>query len=170
MKKNYAKFLLLLIILFTGCSSDLHTKHLVVKHLKNGSKITIINGYMELSYTENKGVVFGLFNQKKSSFQYYLLIILNSMAIGVVLYLIWRLRELTFFQLLPFFIMLSGALGNFINRILYGSVVDFIHIHIKDIINWPFLFNLADVLINFGITLLLILIVFNKLAFKKIFS
>lgn len=51
--------------------------------------------------------------------------------------------------------MISGALGNLIDRIRYGYVIDFIHVHIRDVFSWP-VFNVADILIVAGIGLLLL--------------
>ena len=63
--------------------------------------------------------------------------------------------------LLPYLIILGGAVGNLIDRIRYGYVVDFIYFHIRDRFSWP-IFNVADILLSVGVGLLLIQLFFLK--------
>ena len=64
--------------------------------------------------------------------------------------------------------ILSGAFGNLIDRIRLGYVIDFIHIHWKDAVEWPFLFNVADVLIVIGEILLLGLFIFKRDVLRSV--
>ena len=129
--------------------------------------MTIIDGYIEFTYVENRGAVFGLFNNQESNYKHYILSGFTFLSILFMIFVIWRLRELSFFYHLPFFIILAGASGNLIDRIRFGRVVDFIHIHWKDIVDWPFLFNIADVLIIIGGILLLIILILKKEALEN---
>ncbi len=162
MKKHALKFTLLFLILISGCNTDLYTKKLAGDALQEDEIFPIIEGFIELSYTENDGMVFGLLSERASDAKHYILTGLTLIGILYVLYLIWRLRELSFMYHFPFFVILSGALANLIDRIRFGRVVDFIHIHWKDTLDWPFLFNVADALICFGGALLLLLLIFKK--------
>ena len=162
MIKQVVKYLLLLSILSVGCHSDLRTKRLVMNQLKESPSITVIEGFIEFSYTENQGMVFGLLGKRGSPWKHIILMGLNGIAILFMFYIIWRIRKLSFIYQLPFFLILSGAFGNLIDRILFGHVTDFIHIHWKNIIDWPFLFNMADVWICVGEFLLILLIIFRK--------
>ena len=161
MSKHGIKFVVLFIVLFAGCGADLYTKQLAKNNLQGNSEKTIIQGYMEFSYTENDGMVFGLLSSKASNVKQYALTGLTSVSILFIIFLIWRLRTLAFLYHLPFFLILAGAFPNLIDRIRYGQVVDFIHIHWKDSIDWPFLFNVADALICIGATLLFFVLVFR---------
>ena len=89
-------------------------------------------------------------------------------AILFIFYIVWHLRKLSFFYHLPFFIILSGAFGNLIDRIRFGHVIDFIHVHWRNTIDWPFVFNIADVLICTGEILLLVLIIVKRDTYKKV--
>ncbi len=162
MKKQLIKFFFLLAVLFIGCQGDLYTKQLALDDLKHNPAMSVIKGFMEFSYTENKGMVFGLFGTSKSDLKNYILISLTSVVILYVIFLIWRMRNLPFFYHFPFFLILSGAFGNLIDRIRYGRVIDFIHIHWKEAVDWPFLFNVADVLICFGEVLIILLLIFKR--------
>jgi signal peptidase II len=160
--KQVVKYILLVSVVFIGCQSDWHTKRLAVKQLKENHTVTIIQGFVEFSYTENQGMIFGLAGEKESKLKHYVLITLNCAAIFFMFFVIWRLRKLSFFIHLPFFLILSGAFGNLIDRIRFGYVIDFIHIHWGKTLDWPFLFNMADVWICVGEILLIILIIFRK--------
>jgi len=162
MLKQFLKFLFLFIILLMGCIADLHTKKWAMENLKENPTMTIVDGYLEFSYTENSGMVFGLLNDSKSMLQHTLLIGLTIISIIIMGFIIVRLRKLPFFYHLPFFIILSGACANLIDRIRSGNVVDFIHIQFKDMIDWPFLFNVADALICIGGVLLFVIIIFKS--------
>ena len=167
MKKRMIKFLLLFFILITGCSADFHTKRIAMHHLKNNTSITLIKGFVNLSYTENRGMIFGILNKNgEGSKRHYFLTGLMLVTITCILRVVWLLRKLSFIYHLPFFILLAGAFGNLIDRVRFGHVIDFIHIHWKDVIDWPYLFNVADVLILFGEMLLIILIIFRKNVFE----
>ena len=73
---------------------------------------------------------------------------------ALALVVVWRKRR--FGVLLPFSLIIGGALGNVTDRILLGSVVDFIHVHYQDTFSWP-VFNVADILITVGVGLLLLI-------------
>ena len=167
MRKQIAKFLLLFIIMLSGCNADLYTKKWAMENLKENPKMIIVDGYLDFSYTENSGMVFGLLGNSKSTLKNSLLIGLTIISTLIMIVIIWRLRTLSLYYHLPFVIILSGAFANLIDRIRSGDVVDFIHIHFKDVIDWPFLFNVADALICIGGGLLFVLIIFKGDVIEK---
>ncbi len=125
--------------------------------------VEIIPGYLRLSYWENSGVAFGLFNSLSSTWKPY---ILAAMAIIAVIAIIWYSLHMPADRKMlqmALAIMAGGILGNFVDRILRGYVVDFIDFHIHDIFAWP-TFNVADSAITIGIALLLIDTVRNPAA------
>lgn len=162
MVKRITRSILLIMVLFTGCNFDLYTKRYAIENLKDKSTVTIVNGYVEFSYVENRGMVFGALDKIESGMKFYLLNIVNLCAVLLMAYIIWRIRKLSFLYQLPFFLILAGASGNLINRIRLGYVIDFIHIHLKDVFDWPFLFNVADVLVLTGELLIIILFIFGS--------
>lgn len=168
MKKRSIQFAFLFLILLSGCQADLYTKKLVVQHLKDAPTMTVIDGFVELSYTENTGMIFGLFDRADSRFKNGILVALNMISILFVFSIIWKLRTLSFIYHLPFFIILAGAFANLIDRLSHGSVVDFIHIHWRHSLDWPFLFNVADVWICVGGGMLMLLFIFKKDAFQDL--
>jgi signal peptidase II len=166
MKKHSTKFILLFMILLTCCAADYFTKQWAANALKDSKRISIVDGFVEMSYTENRGMVFGVLNARKSLSKHYLLTGLSLISIFFVICIIRQIREFSFFYHLPFFIILSGALGNLMDRIRVGHVVDFIHIHFRNFIDWPFLFNVADLFICIG-GILLVVLIFTVLPIRQ---
>jgi len=172
MKQQYLKFLILFCIFTAGVYTDLATKQLATENLSGSQTITIIEGILEFTYTENSGMIFGLLNDTSSPFKHYGLTILTIISIFLVIFIVWRLRDKPFLYHLPFFLILTGAIANLIDRLNNGRVVDFIHLHYKSYLDWPFLFNCADAFITIGEIILLVLILFKgreleSAVFKK---
>ena len=167
MFKQVVKYLLLFAVLLAGFSTDHITKRWAKEHLKDGSVITVIEGFVELSYTENDGMVFGLLSRNESKLKHGVLIGLTCVSIGYIIWIVWRLHRLSFLILFPFFIILSGAFANLVDRIRSVGVVDFIHIHWQKAVDWPYLFNMADAFITIGGVLLLLMIILKKNVFNE---
>ena len=153
--KHIANWILLAAVLLAGCNSDLYTKKLATESLKGKPKVSIISGYLDLTYTENKAAGFSLFRQLQSDIRKPLLITMQLLASIALCVFIFVLRKKSLFTLLPYLVILSGALGNLTDRVRNGYVVDFIYFHIKDQFSWP-IFNVADILIVIGVGLALI--------------
>ena len=78
-----------------------------------------------------------------------------AILVGVTVFIaLNRARPLLF--LLPFLLIWAGAIGNLIDAFTYGYVVDFIHLRLGRLVDWPFLFNLADAYVCVGVSLLLL--------------
>ena len=171
MKKVLIKFLILISFMISGCSLDLKTKDLAKIELKEHS-ITLIENYFDLNYVENHAIAFGFLGGFSKNIRMPLIFILTISATIFVFYLIWRMRKREFRFLLPFFIILGGAYGNIVDRMLNGYVTDFFHAHYFYKYNFP-VFNVADILVNIGIILMIIQwkdfqVIFDGLFSKKI--
>lgn len=154
MSKNAIKLLILIAFMASGCSLDLKTKELAKENLQEQS-ITLINNYFDLSYVENHAIVFGFFGNIAENIRIPLIFILTISATLCMFYFIWKVRHEKVSLQLPFFIILGGAYGNIIDRMINGFVTDFFHAHYFYSYNFP-VFNVADVLVNIGIILMLI--------------
>ncbi len=153
--KTAGKYCLLVFVLFAGCNSDLYTKKLATESLKDNPSVSVVNGYLDLKYTENRAAGFSLFHQLDPSTRKPLLIGLQVLgSISLLVFIFW-FRKKPLPVVLPFLIILSGALGNLIDRIRNGYVVDFIFFHIENQFSWP-IFNVADILIVVGAGLAII--------------
>lgn len=120
---------------------DQWTKYLAAAYLKGNAPKEIIKNVFELSYLENRGAAFGIFQNQRWAFLILTLIIMTAL---VLLY-----RRLPYGKrFLPMKICLviifSGALGNMIDRVLHGYVIDFFYFKL---INFP-VFNVADIYVT----------------------
>jgi signal peptidase II len=150
------KYLLMLLILLAGSLSDIQTKRWAKSALPGKPPQVLVPGLVEVGYSENRGMVFGIMNDGKPNvFKNILAWVRLAIFIGVSL-LIWSWRKRSFLVLLPFLLVWAGAIGNIIDSFAYGFVVDFIHIHAWNILDWPFYFNLADAYLTVGMGLLIV--------------
>ncbi len=149
MKNKYYLITLLILIL------DQVTKWIVRENLINGPAVNLITGYLSFGYESNTGVAFGLFNNIESAWKPYLLAAMAIIAVIVIF--IYGRRVPADRKLLQcaLAVTMGGILGNFVDRILHGYVIDFIEFHIQETFYWP-TFNVADSSISIGIALLLI--------------
>jgi signal peptidase II len=146
------KFLLVTLTVF---ALDHLTKYLVSTSMNLHGGVDIIPGFFRLSYVLNSGVAFGIFQESQSAWKPYLLSGLAIIAVVVIAVYSSRMPTERWLLQVALAVTMGGILGNFADRMLRGSVVDFIELHLKDRFHWP-TFNLADSAITIGIALLLI--------------
>jgi signal peptidase II len=133
---------------------DLFTKWLMTATLLNPHRtIELIPEYLRFSYVTNTGVAFGIFRDSQASFKPYILGGLAVIAVMVIIIYGSRTPQRRILLQVALNITMGGILGNFIDRINHGYVVDFIEFHIRDSFYWP-TFNLADSAITVGVALL----------------
>lgn len=137
-------FILTLILLVIDIISKLLVRHYLIL---DGS-IPIINNFLDLTYVKNTGVAWSIFANNK----YFVLILSGFIILGIGYYIYKEKPERKITKVAYSFI-LGGALGNFINRVYYGYVIDFIDIKIFGY-NYP-IFNVADIFIVVGVLLLI---------------
>jgi signal peptidase II len=82
------------------------------------------------------------------------LTVFAALASAAILVYLYRVRRAPFSHRLAFALILGGALGNLIDRLAYGEVIDFIEIRFGSM-RWPFVFNLADVGLTIGMSILI---------------
>jgi signal peptidase II len=133
---------LLIAALVMAC--DQWTKRWAVSHLEGRAPIHVIGSLVQLSFTRNSGVAFGL--GAGTHFPYWVFSI--AAAIGIVALLIRR-RAQGMVRRVALALVLGGALGNLIDRLSTGEVVDFVLLSWR---NWQFpVFNLADSAVTVGV-------------------
>lgn len=133
---------------------DQVSKHLVLTYLKGENDISLISGVLQLRYIENRGMAFGLFEGKIPVF-----VILCLLFFCLFVYVYARIPRTRYYLPLAVtsVIMVSGALGNFIDRVFRGYVVDFIYF---SLIDFP-VFNMADIYVVCSGILLVLLVCFK---------
>jgi len=143
---------MIIIIISAILFLDQLSKFIIVKELSLFQSVEIIKGFFYLTLVHNRGAAFGIFQN-----QFYLSILSAFVAIGIIAFSLKnnKKRKISLYSLSLTFI-LSGALGNLIDRIRFGYVIDFFDFKI-----WP-VFNIADSAITVGAVLLAWKILFNK--------
>ncbi len=137
------------IILLTA--ADQITKLLTIKLIKPQGNIEILKNFLDFSYVENRGAAFGIMQNSRWIFIAITLIV----SAGIIYILFFKKNESRIFKI-SLILILSGALGNLIDRIFRGYVVDMIEV---TFINYP-VFNFADCCVVIGAILLCIYILF----------
>jgi len=133
---------------------DQATKVLVDKTMAMHQSIDLIPNFVSFTYLRNTGAAFGFLAGARSSLRIVFFALISSVAIGCIVYLIRGLRPRQKALLISLSLILGGAIGNLIDRLRLGEVIDFIDLHWYDI-HWP-AFNVADSAISIGVALLFI--------------
>jgi len=127
---------------------DQLTKWLVHSHLNLYQSIPLINDFLYLTYVTNDGMAFGLSLPGGQ----LTLTTLSIIMTFVLVYFFWLEKNSHYIMKLALSLIISGALGNLIDRILAGKVIDFIHIKIGSYWEW-YIFNIADTSVSIGMIL-----------------
>jgi signal peptidase II len=147
--RKSAIFILLLVV---GLALDQATKVLVMNNLPLGGQVPLIPGVLNLVHIHNKGAAFGLLSGWSAEFAWLFFVIITALVLVVLGYLLWRLPDGQWPAALGYSLILTGALGNLIDRIRLGEVVDFIDVYWGRY-HWP-AFNVADSLVCVGAAVL----------------
>lgn len=137
---------------------DQVSKWLIVSHLSLYESRSVIGEFFQITSHRNKGAAFGILQNQR----WFFIVVTVIVVIGIIWYLRKTTREGR--RLLPFALglLLGGALGNFVDRALFGQVVDFLQFRFqfswfgKDIDYTYPIFNLADSAIVLGVCLIFV--------------
>ena len=121
-------------------------------------KATVVEGYFDFEYARNPGAAFSFLATADESYRKPFFLLVSILAFGVVLYILRGVRPDQRVMLYGLSLVASGALGNFIDRVRFGYVIDFILWKYTNEHRWP-TFNVADALICIGIGLIFIEII-----------
>ena len=139
---------------------DQITKVWATAALSGGRDIPIWNGVFHLQYVKNTGAAFGMLGGK----QVFLIVITTLIIIGMLVY--YRKLPKTFWgnwSKVSFVLIISGAIGNLIDRVFLNYVRDFLYFKL---INFP-VFNVSDILVVVGVCLLVIAMIFGELEEER---
>ncbi len=152
-------FLINFLIILSIFALDRFSKiYVIFQNEKSLSTLLFESKYLNINLIWNEGIAFGLFSSKNE-------LIYNSISILILVIIIILLIFLINsknFKRLTYAIIIGGALGNFLDRVLYKSVPDFIDVHYNDF-HW-FVFNFADIFISIGVFCL----IFDEVFMEKI--
>lgn len=139
----------IILISFIGIVLDRIIKSLLLLNMDMGDSITIINNFWNITLISNTGAAFSILSSNTP-----FLIIVSLFTIILIYFLFIKGQELKNYQKILYGILLGGIIGNLIDRIIYGAVVDYLDFNIFGY-NFP-VFNLADIFIVVGVILIII--------------
>ena len=132
---------------------DQVTKHLILAFMNPHKSIQIIPGFFDLVYVMNKGGAFGIWSNQSPLFRGIIFIsfsIVTILALGIIYF---RSRQ-EYLTRLGIAFLMGGAIGNLVDRLRWGMVVDFLDFYLGSV-HWP-AFNVADMAICIGLGFILL--------------
>lgn len=154
------KIVILILVSVVGVALDRITKILTVNNLDEGKGISVISGILNFTYIKNQGAAFGsLVNAR------WIFMVASTLLIVVICVYIFYKKNLGRLELAALSMIVSGGIGNMIDRIAYGYVVDFVDVIFLPF--WKWIFNIADMLVCVGAALFIISFVIGEIKNKK---
>ena len=134
---------------------DQITKTWVVETLAFSDRVSVIEGFFYLTHVRNPGAAFSLFAEAPIEIRAPFFFVTTLIAIGLILSFFRKLSPGDRLSALALGLILGGAVGNLLDRLIYGAVVDFLRLQLWVGYSWPD-FNVADSSIVIGVALLVL--------------
>ena len=149
------EYVILFVVAGLVIALDQLTKYSIVDHFRLGETLPIITGFFNLTYVQNKGAAFGLLSQAHPSFRVPFFIIVPLIALLTIVYVFRKIPDNDAKLSVALSLVISGAIGNLIDRLTLGYVVDFLDFHWQWGYHFP-AFNVADSAICIGVGLIML--------------
>jgi len=151
----------LALIAGTVVVADQVTKIIVLHTLPLFESVPVIPGFFNLTHIHNPGGAFGFLSSQTSQLQQVIFLLIPLAAVGLILFFYWKTPYDYRLLSAGLAMVFGGAIGNIIDRIRMGEVVDFLDFYLGSL-HWP-AFNIADSAVTVGMIIFL-----YHLAFKKL--
>jgi len=141
----------LIFLAITGCLlviADQVTKFLVISRISLNGAIELIPGVADLVHARNPGAAFGMMAGSAWEFRSLFFILVSVAALVIIAAVVAFSKDIDSYLLLAYSLFFGGALGNLVDRIQFGEVIDFLDLHWGDF-HWP-AFNVADSALSVG--------------------
>ncbi len=161
MKVFYGKYKRLAGVAGLIVLSDQITKALILKSMPLYHSVTVIPGFFNITHIHNPGGAFGFLANQSSNLRTIVFLLISSLAVGLIFWFYKQTPKTHPWLANAFAMIFGGAIGNLIDRIRFGKVVDFLDFYLGNL-HWP-AFNIADSAIVIGITVFVIHLLFKKL-------
>jgi len=138
-----------------------------ISNLLDNNETIIFTNYIILEKFYNKGIAFSIFNSDSALINYTILFIIILIITFIIRFFLTQFNKLKQSEIIAYSLIIGGAVGNMIDRIIHGYVLDFIFIHFNSFY-FPAIFNLADVSISLGVFFLLLAYLKEKKIDDKI--
>jgi signal peptidase II len=135
-------------------AADQLTKNLVLARFRLGESLVVVENFFNLTFVKNYGAAFGFLSQSHPDFREIFFLTMPPIAMIVIGVLLKQAPEKDRLQIFALSGILGGALGNYIDRLRFRYVVDFLDVHWYNMYSWP-AFNIADSAIVAGVIILI---------------
>jgi signal peptidase II len=143
-----------ILIVLAVAALDQLTKRAVQRAIAMHESRSVIDGFLSLTHGRNPGIAFGILSEGGLPFQAVALTVLGLLAVVALSAYALKVPPTQRLRLTALSLVVGGAIGNLIDRVRYGSVVDFIHVYWRTY-QWPD-FNVADSAITVAVVLLVL--------------
>lgn len=157
MKRNLIIFILGAVVVV---ALDQFTKTAITSGFYRNEARPIIDGFFNLVYVMNPGAAFSFMAGASATFRYIFFCGITAVAIVLILYYLLKSKPKSLLIVTSLTLIFAGAIGNLIDRIRYGAVVDFLDFYISNL-HWP-AFNVADSAISVGAVLMIWEMILNS--------
>ena len=140
---------------------DQITKALILQHFNLHDSVSVVPGFFNLTHIRNPGGAFGVLAGGGSTLRNMLFLGAGSVALGMILFFLRATPDKDRLMRFTLALIFGGALGNIIDRLRFGEVVDFLDFYLGGL-HWP-AFNVADSAITVGIGLFVYHIIFKPM-------
>lgn len=154
------KYILFSIVIVIVLICDQATKAVILSSMPVGESVPVIPGFFNIAHVRNPGAAFGFLAEAAPAFRYAFFVSISIIAVLLILYYVKNTEEQDRFVTLALSLILAGALGNLIDRLRFGEVIDFLDMYIGRH-HWP-AFNVADSSITVGAVLLIWQMLFKR--------
>lgn len=134
---------------------DQWTKIMILKRFHWGESVIVVRHIFALTYVRNMGAAFGILHNAPAYFRDPFFILIPILALVIITAILAKLKNNQRLTGVSLCLVMGGAVGNLIDRVKYGYVVDFLDFHWKEVYHWP-AFNVADSAIVIGVAYLFI--------------
>lgn len=155
------KYFLLASISGAIIALDQLTKMYIHTHFHLGEIQRILPGFLDLTYVRNFGAAFGIFASTTQQFREPFFALVPFIAMVVILVILRTTKDSQKLQIFSLSLIFGGAIGNYIDRLRFKFVIDFLDFHYREIYHWP-AFNIADSAIVCGVAILIAQMLFVK--------
>ena len=154
------KYIRLAVIAGLVILTDQITKWMVLAHLPLFKSIPVIPDFFNLTHIQNPGGAFGFLADQSYAVRRMMFVVVSLFATGLIFWFYYRTPPSHPFLAAGFALIFGGAIGNLIDRLRFGKVVDFLDVYVRGW-HWP-AFNVADSAISVGIAIFIYHLVFKK--------
>lgn len=139
---------------------DQLTKLYIHTHYQHGESTPVIPGFFNITYVRNLGAAFGFLADSHPAFREMFFLAMPPVALLIILLIMRGVAESDKWQIFALSSVFGGAIGNYIDRIRFRYVVDFLDFHYQERYTWP-AFNIADMAIVSGVGVLLLMMILD---------